>query len=84
MSNLAFVLDAKGDRQGAIQLLRESLEMSRRELGPEHPDVAGGATNLAYWLISTGEYDEAARLLDEASPSVARRSATSTRRSRAR
>ena len=35
-------------------MLRESLEMSRRELGPEHPDVAGGATNLAYWLTVGG------------------------------
>ena len=27
--------------------------------------MAGGAANLAYWLISTGEYAEAERLLDE-------------------
>ena len=28
--------------------------------------MAGGATNLAYWLTTAGEYDEAAQLLDEA------------------
>src|SRR3546814_16710566 len=27
--------------------------------------VAGGAANLAYWLIETGDYDESARLLTE-------------------
>ena len=47
-------------------MLRESIEMSRRLLGPEHPDVAGGATILAYWLTSAGEYDEAGQLLDDA------------------
>ena len=50
MSNLAFVLYAKGDHRAAIQMMRESIEMNRRELGPEHPDVAGGGTSLAYWL----------------------------------
>ena len=39
---------------------RQSLEMSRRELGSEHPDVAAAASDLAYWLTSEGEYDEAA------------------------
>ena len=46
MSNLAFVLDEKGDRPAAIRLQRQSLEMSRRELGSDHPDVAGGAASL--------------------------------------
>ena len=40
--------------------------MNRRELGPDHPEVAGGGTSLAYWLVSEGEYDEAASLLEEA------------------
>ena len=66
MNNLAFVLYEKGDRAGAIQMMRESLEMNRRELGPGHPDVAGGGTSLAYWLTTAGEYDEAAGLLEEA------------------
>jgi hypothetical protein len=50
----------KGDRPAAIRLQRQSLAMSRHELGSDHPDVAGGAANLAYWLISTGEYADGA------------------------
>jgi tetratricopeptide (TPR) repeat protein len=66
MSNLAFVLYAKGDHAQAIQMLRDSIAMSRLALGAEHPSVASGASNLAYWLTSAHEYDEAAQLLDEA------------------
>jgi serine/threonine-protein kinase len=47
-------------------MMRDSIAMSRKELGPGHPDVAGSGTSLAYWLTAAGEYDEAGALLDEA------------------
>ena len=40
--------------------------MSRRELGPDHPEVGGRASSLAYWLTEEGKYDEAGLLVDEA------------------
>jgi len=40
--------------------------MSRKELGPEHPEVGGRAAGLAYWLIEEGDYAEAEALVDEA------------------
>ena len=40
--------------------------MSRRELGPDHPDVGGRASGLAYWLTEEGKFDEAEQLIDEA------------------
>ena len=40
--------------------------MSRRELGPDHPDVGGRASSLAYWLIDARKFEEAGRLVDEA------------------
>jgi tetratricopeptide (TPR) repeat protein len=39
--------------------------MRRRTLGTAHPDVAGSAASLGYWLIWTRDYAEAARLVDE-------------------
>jgi tetratricopeptide (TPR) repeat protein len=45
---------------------RDSLNMFRRELGDEHPDVARNAALLAYWLIEAGSFDEAGQLVDEA------------------
>jgi tetratricopeptide (TPR) repeat protein len=65
MSNLAFVEYAEGKRDDAIKLLRESLEMNRTVLGPDHPDVGGGAASLAYWLIDAKQYDEAGELIEE-------------------
>ena len=45
--------------------MRQALDMSRRVLGSEHPDVAGRAANLAYWLIQEGQFEEAGALVDE-------------------
>jgi tetratricopeptide (TPR) repeat protein len=65
MSNIAFVLYAKGRSAEAIDLLRQSLALRRAKLGSQHPDVAGGAANLAYWLTDAGEFDEAEALVQE-------------------
>jgi tetratricopeptide (TPR) repeat protein len=46
-------------------MLRQSLEMNRRELGADHPNVAANAASLAYWLIDAGAYAEAGQLLEE-------------------
>jgi len=35
-------------------------------LGPDHPEVGGLAGSLAYWLIESGDSDEAEELIDEA------------------
>ena len=40
--------------------------MSRRELGPDHPEVGGRALSLAYWLTEEGKFDEAGLLVEEA------------------
>ena len=66
LSNIAFVEYAKGRHAEAIQLLQESLDISRKALGPEHPAVGARATSLAYWLVEERRYTEAAPLVDEA------------------
>jgi tetratricopeptide (TPR) repeat protein len=65
MSNLAFAQYAQGKRRLAIDLLRATLTLRRDVLGAKHPDVAGDAASLAYWLIDAGSLDEAAGLVDE-------------------
>ena len=65
LNNLALVEYGKGNRKQGIDLLRQSLEMSRRVLGPEHPDLAARAITLAYWLVDAGQFAEAALLVDE-------------------
>ena len=65
LGNLAFVEYTLGKREDAIARQRQSLEMNRKILGPDHPDVAGSAASLAYWLIDAGQYEEASRLIEE-------------------
>ena len=52
-------------RRKLIDPRRASLQMRRELLGTEHPDVASGAANLAYWLIDAKELDEAEILVNE-------------------
>ena len=42
LNNLAFLAHDKGDLNTAVKMSRDSLEMYRRTLGNEHPDVAQG------------------------------------------
>jgi tetratricopeptide (TPR) repeat protein/CHAT domain-containing protein len=66
LNNLALLLwRGKNDLFGAIQLLRESLEIRQRVLGDRHPDVAQALNNLGAisgWLAP----EEAESLLQEA------------------
>ncbi len=48
-----------------MDMLRDALEMRRRTLGPDHPDVAASGTSLAYWLTDAGRYEEATTLVEE-------------------
>ncbi len=63
--NLAFVLYRQGKHEAAMEMLRDVLEMRRRALGSDHPDVAAAGTSLAYWLPDANRYDEAAALVEE-------------------
>jgi|ERR1700730_17421990 hypothetical protein len=56
---------ARGNAE-AEKLYRETLEILRRVLGPEHPDTANSTYNLACVAARTGNRDEALSLLREA------------------
>ena len=50
MNNLANVLDDEGHYAEAEKLYRETLDIRRRVLGPEHPDTLWSTNNLAVVL----------------------------------
>jgi non-specific serine/threonine protein kinase/serine/threonine-protein kinase len=50
----------------ALPLLDDAIEVRRQELGPEHPEVASAANDLAAVYLKMEQPDVAAPLLDEA------------------
>jgi tetratricopeptide (TPR) repeat protein len=66
MSYLADTLADQGRYAEAEKLFRETLDIQRRLLGPEHPDTATSAYNVACMLARRGNRDEALSLLREA------------------
>ncbi len=66
LNNLALVLAATERRERAVALYRESLEIRRRVLGPEHPTTTYSMTNLATLFAQMGRWDEAQAAYAEA------------------
>ena len=82
LARTAYYLYERGRYSEAEPLYQQALEMRKRLLGEEHPDVAGSLNNLAGLYRSQGRYSEAEplyqqalemrkRLLGEEHPSVA-------------
>ena len=59
---MANVLDDEGHYAEAEKLDRETLDIQRRVLGPEHPDTLMSMNNLATVLEHEGHYAEAEKL----------------------
>ncbi len=55
-----------GDYETSEQIHHESVELSRRLFGDEHPDVGRGLNDMALVYIDTREYNRAETLLREA------------------
>ena len=55
MNNLAETLRDQGDLAGARGLQEQVLDLSRRVLGPEHPDTLTSMNNLALTLQAQGD-----------------------------
>jgi len=82
LNNLALLYDSQGRYDQAEPLYLQALELRKRLLGEEHPDVATSINNLALLYKSQGRYDQAEplylralelekRLLGEDHPAVA-------------
>lgn len=63
MQTLGKVLLRAGEPEQAEELLRGSLEMRRKILGPDHPDLAHAERSLGGLLAVRGTFDEAEELL---------------------
>jgi tetratricopeptide (TPR) repeat protein len=66
MINLGDVLYHEGRYAEAEKLARETLDIRRRVLGPEHPDTASSAYSVGCILARKGNRDEALSLVREA------------------
>uniref|UniRef100_UPI000A752B74 tetratricopeptide repeat protein n=1 Tax=Geitlerinema sp. PCC 9228 TaxID=111611 RepID=UPI000A752B74 len=63
---LAGLYQSQGRYEEAEPLYRQALEMRKRLLGEQHPDVATSLNNLAELYRSQGRYDEAEPLYRQA------------------
>src|SRR5260221_7001797 len=63
MNNLATLYEEEGKYTEAEPLIKASLEIQEKSLGPEHPDVSLGLNNLALAFQAEGKYGEAEPLL---------------------
>ena len=66
MSDLGGVLGKEGYYASAEKLLRQTVEIQRRVLGPDHADTAASTYTLACLATWQDELDEALSLLREA------------------
>jgi tetratricopeptide (TPR) repeat protein len=66
VNNLAFLLRARGDLDGAEPLFRRALASYEAKLGPEHPDTLRSVNNLAFLLQARGDLDGAEPLFRRA------------------
>ena len=65
LHNIGLMTDAEGRHEEGLVLLRESLEVNRRALGRDHPQVSQMALNVAATLHEHGRFDEADSMLSE-------------------
>ncbi|MBI5764130.1 MAG: tetratricopeptide repeat protein [Planctomycetes bacterium] len=67
LTSLAHVaIHYKGDKPAGELLLREAVDISRKIMGPDHPDAADALGALGYCLESRRADDEAAKIFIEA------------------
>ena len=66
LHNLGLVKAAQGNNAAAERFFRQSLSLSRRITGEDHPDTASSLSALATTLIDQERYASAEPLLQEA------------------
>ena len=57
---------ARGEPRPALALAKDSYDLYRHRLGPDHPDTQTSARTLTDGLHALGRHDQARRLLEEA------------------
>ena len=64
-SNLAVVLEALGDTEQALELYFEAIEIQKRVLPENHPNVAIALNNLGLTLFQTGQQQEGLEMVEQ-------------------
>jgi eukaryotic-like serine/threonine-protein kinase len=72
LQNLAIVSAYQGKYADSEQAFRESLELDRRRVGPDHPDTMADVSNLAATLLYEHHYPEAEKLYRDLLPNLRR------------
>jgi len=62
LGELGNMMNARGDRARALELLRGSVEAYEKALGPDHPDTANAVRNLAILDAEGGDHAAALEL----------------------
>lgn len=70
--NLAEIYRLEGNHEAAEPLYRKSLELARKELGPDHPELAVHMSQLAVLERDTGRLADAERLFGQAAAHLER------------
>ena len=70
MNNLAGVLQRKGQLREAETLFRESLELRRQVVGPNHPNTLDTQLNLTFDLVAQGKISAAVALHKQMEPLI--------------
>jgi hypothetical protein len=60
---------ARGEPKSALALSKDSYDLYRHQLGPDHPDTQTSARTLTDGLHALGQHEQARRLLEETHPS---------------
>jgi Flp pilus assembly protein TadD len=66
VNNLAVLYNRTGRPALAEPLMEEDFEVTRKNLGEEHPDILPTMTNLGKAKLALGKNDEAVRMLEKA------------------
>jgi eukaryotic-like serine/threonine-protein kinase len=65
LNDLGTVYFTEGSKEEAVRVMRESLSLKQRVLGPDHPDVGVSAGNLAIAQVELGQHEEALEHIEQ-------------------
>jgi len=65
VQQLSFILEAKGDLEGALPLLQEAYEINKPQRAPDSVENAGDLANMGNLCVKMGRYEDARKMMEE-------------------
>jgi tetratricopeptide (TPR) repeat protein len=65
VQQLSFILEGKGDLEGALPLLQEAYEINKVQRAPDSPDNAGDLANMSNLLLKMRRFEDARKMMEE-------------------